>query len=263
MKKTVRDGFNTMSQASQPVEKGSGKGLLVCVTLVLLFIIILLVCIRMDVGGFGSKVLRPVLKDVPVLKHVLPEATDEEVAAETGYRSLAQAVTKIEQLEREIAELKEQQAGQAASGSGEADATLALQAEIDSLKQQIETLKVYESNQKNFEATKEKFYQEVVYNDHVDVSDYTKWYEEMDKDTAAKLYKEAVKTQEASEYEREMAKTYAEMKPAKAAAILNTMTGDVDTVVNILNAMDARDRGAIMGEMNATFAAKITKKMSS
>lgn len=261
MKKTVRDGFNTMSTPPQPEEKGSGKGLLVCVTLVLLFIIILLVCIRMDVGGFGSKVLRPVLKDVPVLKHVLPEATDEEVAAETGYRSLAQAVTRIEQLEQELAQLKEQQASQTTSGNVAADA--ALQAEIDSLKQQIETLKVYESNQKNFEATKEKFYKEVVYNDHVDISDYTKWYEEMDKDTAAKLYKEAVKTQEASEYEKEMAKTYAEMKPAKAAAILNTMTGDVDTVVNILNAMDAKDRGAIMGEMNATFAAKITKKMSS
>lgn len=261
MKKTVRDGFNTMSTPPQPEEKGSGKGLLVCVTLVLLFIIILLVCIRMDVGGFGSKVLRPVLKDVPVLKHVLPEATDEEVAAETGYRSLAQAVTRIEQLEQELAQLKEQQASQTTSGAQAADASL--QAEIDSLKQQIETLKVYESNQKNFEATKEKFYKEVVYNDHVDISDYTKWYEEMDKDTAAKLYKEAVKTQEASEYEKEMAKTYAEMKPAKAAAILNTMTGDVDTVVNILNAMDAKDRGAIMGEMNATFAAKITKKMSS
>lgn len=263
MKKTVREGFNTMPTASQPVQKESGKGLLVCVTLVLLFIIILLVCIRMDVGGFGTRVLRPILKDVPVVKHVLPEPTDEEVASETGYRSLAQAVTKIEQLEKEIAELKAKQESQTAAedGAGAVDATL--QAEIDSLKQQIETLKVYESNQKNFEATKENFYQEVVYNDNVDVSDYTKWYESMDKDTAAKLYKEAVKTQEASAHEKEMAQTYAKMKPAKAAAILNTMTGDVDTVINILNAMDAKDRGAIMAEMNATFAAKITKKMTS
>lgn len=261
MKKTVRDGFNTMSTPPQPVQKESGKGLLVCVTLVLLFIIILLVCIRMDVGGFGTQVLRPLLKDVPIVKHVLPEATDEEVAIETGYRSLAQAVTKIEQLEQENAALKEQQASQTSTEGGTADASL--QAEIDSLKQQIETLKVYENNQKSFEATKEKFYQEVVYNDHVDVSDYTKWYESMDKDTAAKLYKEAVKTREASEYEKELAETYAKMKPAKAAAILNTMTGDVDTVINILNAMNAKDRGAIMGEMDAIFAAKITKKMAS
>lgn len=255
MKKKINDGFNTIPE-NQQEHSGYGKGILFCIALVLLFLIILMILIRMDVGGFGTKVLRPILKDVPIVNHILPEPTDEEIAAETGYKSLSQAVERIAELEAELEQLQN-------AASGDATQNTADSAEIERLKQQIATLQVYEKNQKTFESTKEKFYREVVYNDNVDVSEYTKWYESMDKDTAAKLYKEAVQTQEASEKDKDMAESYAKMKPEQAAAALESMSGDLDTVVRILGAMSAQERGEIMGEMTPNFAAKITKKMTS
>ncbi len=261
--KKVNDGFNTIpiteyKPETKKHEAGSGKSALVCITIILLFIVIFMICVRMDVGGFGSATLRPVLKDVPLLNKILPPATDEEVAAESGYSSLSQAVTKIGELEKEIEALKTAQN----TAEGDNSDTAALQSRIQELENQVATLKVYEDNQKNFEATKEDFYREVVYNDNVDVSDYTKWYESMNEDTAAKLYKEAVKTEETDAKNKELAEAYSHMKPEKAAKILENMTADLDTVVNILDAMSAKDRGEIMGEMSSAYAAKITKKMS-
>ena len=262
MKKTIQDGFNTIGvREEQSRQGGSGKGILLAVILVLLFLILLLVAIRMDVGGFGSKVLRPMLKDVPLVRVILPPESDEEAAKRTGYHSLSQAVARIDELEEQIETLKEQQNTAAQDTAASADASSA-QAKIDELTQQVAALKVYEDNQKTFESTKEQFYKEVVYNDKVDLDSYTKWYESMDADTAAKLYKEAVQTQAVSDKEKELADSYSKMKPEEAASILNTMTGDVDTVAAILSAMNARYRGEIMGKMDPAFAAKITKKLT-
>lgn len=233
-----------------------GRNTMLVVVLALLLLVILMIMVRMDVGGVGSKVLRPVFKDVPIVNGILPEPTDAVVSKETGYRNLNQAVERIHELEAQVDMLQKQHQIATTEPSTEN------QAEIEKLKTKINQLQVYEDNQKNFEATKESFYKEVVYNDQVNVEDYIKWYESMDADTAAKLYKEAVQTKTASDQEKELAKSYAKMDPAAAAAILDNMTGDIDAVVNILNAMNASERGAIMGEMNPMFAAKITKKMS-
>ena len=96
-----------------------------------------------------------------------------------------------------------------------------------------------------------------------DAEDYVKWYESMDADTAAKLYKEVIKTEKEEQDKKELAESYAAMKPAQAAKILEVMTADLDIVVSILNEMTPEQRGKIMGEMSSPYAAKVTKKMSS
>ena len=60
-------------------EKKSNKLVIVFVTIliVLIWLAIFVLLIKLDIGGFGSNVLRPVLKDVPVLNMILPEASDE------------------------------------------------------------------------------------------------------------------------------------------------------------------------------------------
>lgn len=261
-KKVIQDGFNTVPLEPHREKKAAGgfKNVLVVTALVLFFLIVLIVLIRMDVGGFGSRVLRPAIKDIPVVSKILPPATDEQIASESGYESLEQAVNRIQDLEKQVQELKAQL--ESKNFGNEAN-DAALQTKIEELQTEIATLKVYEKNQKNFEATKEDFYKEVIYNDNVDVSDYTKWYESMDQDTAAKLYKEAVQTQEASATIKELASSYSKMDPVNAASVLEQMTGDLDTVVAILEEMNASQRGEIMGEMSPAFAAKITKKMTS
>ena len=64
-------------------EKTSGKGvgILIVILIITTFISTMALLIKCDVGGFGSEVLRPVFKDVPVIKHILPPPSDEEVAA--------------------------------------------------------------------------------------------------------------------------------------------------------------------------------------
>ena len=264
-KKKMIEGYNTVEQneAKNSSQKGEkAKEIIFLFICLFLLIIVFVVMIKMNVGGFGRQVLRPVLKDVPVVNKILPAATDEEIAEETGYHSLGEAVNKINELEEKITQLEEQNE-KASSSENTSKADSAQEEEVKQLKEEVKQLKIYETNQKNFAATKEQFYKEVINNDNVDVSDYVKWYESMDPDTAAKLYKEAVAEQNVTQKQKELAKSYESMKPAQAAGILENMSGDMDTVVSILNEMSATNRGKIMGEMDPSFAAKITKKISS
>lgn len=262
-KKRVVEGYNTVAlEREEQGKAGSAKGIFIAFVIVFIMLTIMLVMIKMNVGGFGRDVLRPILKDVPVVNKILPAPTDEEVAKESGYQSLEQAVAKINELEEQIKELEEKQKTDQKTNQNDAEMAQN-EEEIAALKEKIKQLEVYETNQKNFAATKEKFYKEVISNDNVDVSDYTKWYEEMDADTAAKLYKEAVVEEEISEEQKALAASYAQMKPAQAAKIMQNMSGDMDTVVAILGEMSNEERGKILGEMDAAFAAKITKKIAS
>ncbi len=55
---------------------------LVTALIVVVWIAILCLLIKLDVGGFGSGVLTPVLKDVPVISKILPTANNEEMVVE-------------------------------------------------------------------------------------------------------------------------------------------------------------------------------------
>ena len=75
-------------------EKGNGfVSFLLALVIIVVWLVIFALLIKMDVGGIGS-MLRPVLKNVPVVNKVLPEMSDEELMEETGYKykSLAEAI---------------------------------------------------------------------------------------------------------------------------------------------------------------------------
>ena len=86
-------------------EPGGISVFLVTVVIVVIWIAILCLLVKLDVGGFGSGVLAPVLKDVPVVNMILPEeavnSTDEEESY-GGYMSLREAVDYITELELEL-----------------------------------------------------------------------------------------------------------------------------------------------------------------
>ena len=62
-----------------------GVGILIGVLIVITWLSVMCLLIKCDVGGFGSRVLRPVFKDVPMINKILPDASDEEVAIESDY----------------------------------------------------------------------------------------------------------------------------------------------------------------------------------
>lgn len=82
--------------------------------IVVIWLAILALLVKLDVGGFGSNVLRPILKDVPVLQMILPKASEEELALQgeegaedyAGYSNLKDAVEQIKRLELELEEAK-------------------------------------------------------------------------------------------------------------------------------------------------------------
>ncbi len=233
---------------------GNGSVFLVTFIIVLIWVAILCLIVKLDFGGFGSNVLTPVLKDVPVLNMILPSNTDSDVPAEGeeegygGYTSIQEAVDYIKELELELERAQ----------SVQSDKTT----EVDELKAEVERLKTFEDSQVEFQRIKTEFYEEVVYADKgPGIEEYKKYYEEMDPATAEYLYKQvAAQSAEDSEIV-EYAKTYSTMKPKAAASILSEMTDNLDLAVRILGAMDAESRAKILEAMDPEIAARITKIM--
>lgn len=232
---------------------GSGSVFLVTFIIVLIWIAILCLIIKLDFGGFGSNVLTPVLKDVPIINKILPSNSEEvsedgEEEAYGGYENLQEAVDYIKELELEL-----ERAQSAQNTSSE---------EVEQLKAEVERLKTFEDSQVDFQRIKTEFYEEVVYADNgPGIEEYRKYYEQMDPATAEYLYKQVVTQIEESDDIKEYAEAYSSMKPKAAAAIFESMTDNLDLAVRILGVMDADQRGKILGAMDTEIAARITKLM--
>ena len=239
-----------LDENGQPVEKGNKlTSALIAIAVIAIWLVIFGLLIKMDVGGVGS-MLRPYLKNVPVISKILPEASDEEIAEENGYqfKNLSEAIDRIKELETELA-------GYQANGNSNSQQVQDMQAEID-------RLKTFEDNQEYYDQLKDQFDNEVVYTDNApDIEEYKKWYESIDPDNAERLYKEVVEKIEFSQRIKDWAETYAKMDAKNAAKILEEMTGDTDLVSKILLCMTSKQRAAVMAEMDTIYAAKLTKIM--
>ena len=233
----------------EPQKENKLMSSIVIALIILIWLGIFVVLIKLDVGGFGSKILSPVIKDIPVVNKILPEVSDQKVSENIPYKSLAEAATYIKELEQELAKYQEIENNKDTQISD-------LQAEVDRLKQ-------FEEQQKTFEELKSKFYEEVVFGDKaIDVANYIEYYQSIDKTNADLLYQRAIEKFAYDEKIQERAKYYSSMKPAKAAQIFVEMTGDLNIVVSLLNSMSAAESGAIIsaiGDLDSIMAAKITK----
>ena len=222
------------------------------VLIVLLWIAVICVIVKLDIGGFGSSVLTPILKDVPVVNKILPGSSQTETnnpGSYGGYSSLQEAVDYIKQLEVELEQVR------TASNAKDAD--------MERLLAENERLSEFEQKQVEFQRIRQEFYDEVVYADNGPGADeYRKWYEEMDPVTAENIYKQVILQQQESKEMQDYALAYSGMKPKAAAAIFNTMTDNLDLVAKILNAMSAEERGDILAAMDADVAARLTKIMN-
>ncbi len=222
---------------------------IVTIIIVIVWVAIICLLIKLDVGGFGTNVMTPLLKNVPVVNKILPEPeTTADEGGYEGYATIQEAVDYIKILELQL---------EAARSETSADGTT-----IQQLQAEIERLKTFESNQLEFQKIKNEFYEEVVYAENgPGAEEYAKYYETMDPSTAETLYKEVIREQQESKEIEEYAAAYSEMKPKEAAAIFESMTDNLDLVARILGVMTAEDRGAILGVMDPTVAAKVTKIM--
>lgn len=109
---------------------------LVTILIIAIWLGIFAVFVKADVGGFGSTVLAPALKDVPVLSKILPDSgniTASESKETAGYTNLDDAVSRIKELEKQLDD---------ANSKNQADAQT-----INDLNAQIQDLSTYKEDQ--------------------------------------------------------------------------------------------------------------------
>lgn len=260
-KKEAKQRARELADQEADLEEGSSSIpiFLTTIGIVLIWLAILFVLIKLDIGGFGSNVLTPVLKDVPVINKILPgtpliereEGVSSSETKETeygGYTNLKDAVEQIKLLELQLEQ---------------ADVSeTALETENARLRDEVERLSTFEASQVEFERIKTQFYEEVIYAENgPGPEEYRTYYEAMDPATAEFLYKQVVTQLQASEEIEDYAQAYAEMKPKAAAGIFEEMSNNLELAARILYQMDPEARGDILAEMDPEIAARLTKIM--
>ncbi len=252
-KKRAREIARREDELSESEGGGGFAAFMATTLIVIVWLAVIAVVIKLDVGGFGSNVLTPVLKDVPVLNKILPnshmlETTNPEEYG--GYSSLKDAVAQIRVLEAELERVNLDNQNKAL--------------ELKELKAEVERLKAFEEKQADFQRIMTEFYEEVVYSEKGPGAEaYQKYFEAMDPSTAEYIYKQVVTQMEEDAEVKKYAAAYGSsaMKPKQAAGIFEAMTDNLELAARILKAMSADDRGAILGVMDPAIAAKLTKIM--
>jgi flagellar motility protein MotE (MotC chaperone) len=240
-----RDGNNVNSAGI-----GSTIGTVILIIfIILVWLAIFALLIKMDVGGMGSK-LRPLIKDIPVLNLILPDATDEELIEENNYpyKNIDEAVEVIKKLEDQIDVLNE---------TDEANRKKILE-----LQNEVARLKGFEADREAFEERVKRFDVNVVYNSQApDIEEYKKYYEEINPETAEEIYRQVVEQLQYDEMIKQKADLIRNMKPAQAAKALEEMTADLEYTCKILLSMKPTEATPIMDKMDSLFVARVLQTM--
>ena len=225
---------------------------LIAIVIILIWLAVFAFLIKMDVGGIGSKVFYPVLKDVPVVNKILPNVS-EDVQAEEGdyeYTTLKAANERIKELESKLK-----------SENGTQDANSDYISEFEA---KLMKLQKYKDEYDDFQKRVKEFDEKVVFTKNApDISEYQKYYEEIQPENAEKIYKQVLLKLQYTKKAEELGKFYANMDADKAAARLSEMSEDLSLIRDILENMTEKQAAAILQEMDVDFAAQVTKKISS
>ena len=240
-------------------------------TLVITFLIILIwlaimaLLVKLDVGGFGSDILAPLIKDVPYLNLILPDGSVQKetettpvVVDGTMVTDGTQEGASLSTLEDALAYIKRLEKAL----QSEMEQNSALTAENEKLKAEVARLEPFEQQQKSFYEEKAKFYEEIVYGENApDAEQYQAYYEMIDPDNAAEIYKKIIQGQADDAAIKAFATTYSGMKAKSAAKIFDEMVKEnqIALVSKILAQMSVETRGDILAAMEEANAAKLTQ----
>lgn len=251
-KKRARELADQEAELDDESPGGGFSMFIVTLFIIAIWIAIICILIKLDVGGLGTNVMTPILKDIPVINRILPKDYTTETndpGLYDGYTSLSEAVDQIRVLELELSSVQSSNATYIA--------------EIEQLKAEVERLRTFESQQVEFQRIRTEFYEEVIYAANGPGPEaYLEYFEGIDPATAEYLYQQVAEDLMTDSQMSEYAQGYAKMDAAAAAAIFDTMTNDLQLVADILWAMKPEERGAILAKMDPEIAARVTKLMS-
>lgn len=229
-------------------KKGSVVAVIIVILALLTWIAIFIFIVKLDIFGLGT-MLRPALKDIPIINTILPDVEADEDAIGDEYRTLTEAVAKINELQAELDDVN-------------ADNSY-LDRQVEALQAEVARLKVFEDDVLNFEQRVKNFDYKVVFNDKApDIEEYRAFYEEINPETAEEIYRLVLELNQYDEGIKEQAAILVAMKPGQAAAALEESTADIELICKWLLCMKTDQSAAIMNKMDSLYAAKILRKMA-
>lgn len=206
-------------------------------------IVLLIVAIRFDIGKITSKYIGPKIKNVPIVKNILPKAAKDEPYANYSKDQLINLVDGGElQLEALNTDLKEKERT------------------IMELERQIENLEVFEKEHLKFREEKRSFDEQLA---SLETDEFIKFYEQMYPEHANEIYIDIVKKQQMNKEQKKYAAIIAEMDAASAAKVLeNLFQTDMDIILSILSNMDMESTASILQEMDSKIASTVVKQLA-
>lgn len=226
--------------------------------IILIWLAIMALLIKLDVGGFGSDILAPIIGDIPGLNLILPDNATKQSEQPTDISSAESSNSSLNSMEEANAYIKRlEQALQEEMTKNSSYAS-----SIEKLEAEVARLEPFERQQKEFYEERASFYASVVYGDYApDAAAYASYYAMIDPETAERLYQEVVQGELDDEAISAFATTYSGMKAKQAAQIFDEMINEnqIQLVARILAQMTIENRGDILAQMEKPNAAKLTQ----
>ncbi len=259
-----------------PKAQGSGKkgetdGLLHGLLTVLLSILIVLVVfggafyyvLKNNVYGLGEQ-FRPSFERIPVLKLALPPLPASEDPFDPKHLTQKELLDKYNQLRNMEADLT----AQLDSANRRITELETEKQQWEGLKQEAEAQRIENENTENriqqqqaqLEADKKEL-SRLIANGNKEA--FKSYFEKIEPETAKEIYQELVQENVVDQQYKTLAKSYTEMEPANAAAILSELAaGDMPMVVNLLEAMKTDVVAEIIESMDPKLAADLMKALT-
>lgn len=216
--------------------------------------------IKANKFGLGER-YRENLKNIPVVRMILPPSPDPEAAEYMSDDQLVQKYEeyrkqnkeyqkKIEEQKKTIADLQKYKDNeQTMRGNNETQ-----KAFLDNEKAKID------KERKQLQADKLKFALDVK---NADKKGFAEYFEKMDKEIAKQVYEKVLKENKVSDEVKNYVKTFELMEPASAAKVLESMgVGNMDLVANITKLMKKQAAAEIMANMDPVFASNLADMMA-
>jgi flagellar motility protein MotE (MotC chaperone) len=252
-------------------KKGRTDGLLHGLLTVLLSILIVLVVfggafyyvLKNNLYGLGES-FRPSLERIPVIKLALPPLPETADPYDPKHLTQKELLTRYNQLRNMEAEL-----------SAELEKANERISQLENEKHQWESLKeeaeaIRLENEKTIEQinkqtaeleAERKELSRLIAQGNKDA--FLSYFERIDPQTSQEIYRELTEEKNTDQKYKSLAKSYAEMAPANAAAILSEIGAeDMPMLINLISAMKTDTAAEIIENMDPKFAAELMKKIA-
>lgn len=216
--------------------------------------------IKANKFGLGEK-FRGNLKNIPIIKMILPPNPDPEAAE---YMDEDQLAGKYEEFRKMVKDLKkqiEEQKKTTADLQRYKDDADKMKGEVGQGKTVNDhDKKKIDQERKQLQEDKLKFAEAVK---NADKNGFAQYFEKIDKEIASQIYEKVLKEKQVDDDVKNYVKTFEVMESANAAKVLENMSlGNMDLVANMMKLMKRQAVSEILANMDPIVAANLSDRIA-